>query len=335
MGLRAVRLTDAPIVDPGSHDSIGTNIQGPSVIRAPEWLDDPLGRYLLYFADHKGGFIRLAHADAVDGPWTVHPPGSLQLAESHFPTEPPPLDDATFERILARYRTALGDDAMPADVRDDLVHPHIASPDVHVDNERRTIVMYFHGLESVGAQHTRVAVSADGIHFRAEPELQGPSYFRCFNHDGWWYALAMPGLVLRSRDGRTGFESGPTLFESTMRHSAVRVRPLDPATGGPVLDVFWTRVGDAPERILSSCVDLRGDWRRWQVVGDPVEVLRPERPWEGAELPIEQSIRGAINHRANQLRDPCVLEDDGRTYLFYAVAGEAGIGVAELVDDGS
>jgi hypothetical protein len=32
----------------------------------------------------------------------------------------------------------------------------------------------------------------------------------------------------------------------------------------------------------------------------------------------------------NQLRDPAIFQEDGRTYLLYAVAGEAGIGIAEL-----
>ena len=31
-----------------------------------------------------------------------------------------------------------------------------------------------------------------------------------------------------------------------------------------------------------------------------------------------------------QLRDPALLEDDGRVFLFYAVAGEMGIALAEL-----
>ncbi len=330
---RVRRLVDRPIVGPDSHPSIGTNIQGPSVIRTPEWLPDPLGRYLLYFADHKGAFIRLAYADAVEGPWTIHPPGSLHLADSHFLTEPPDLDDATYERIVARYRAALGDDRMPTDVRVDLVHPHIASPDVHVDDERREIVMYFHGLESLGAQHTRVAVSSDGRAFRAEPDLHGPSYFRVFRHDGWWYALAMPGRFFRSLDGRRGFEEGPRLFGPDMRHSAVRVVDAHPVTSGPVLEVFWTRVGDTPERVLRSEVDLSGDWTDWREIGDPIEVLRPERSWEGADQPAVPSVRGAVAGSVNQLRDPCLFVDDGRTLLFYAVAGESGIGVAELFDE--
>lgn len=49
-----------PIITPDTHPSAGTNINGPSLIRVPDWVDDPLGRYYLYFADHKGSDIRLA-----------------------------------------------------------------------------------------------------------------------------------------------------------------------------------------------------------------------------------------------------------------------------------
>ena len=55
----------------------------------PDWVAAPLGEYYLYFADHKESYIRLAYADDLKGPWMVHPPGSLQLADSLFLTEPP------------------------------------------------------------------------------------------------------------------------------------------------------------------------------------------------------------------------------------------------------
>ena len=48
------RLGDGPIISPDTHPSIGKNIQGPSLIRVPDWVENPLGRYYLYFADHKG-----------------------------------------------------------------------------------------------------------------------------------------------------------------------------------------------------------------------------------------------------------------------------------------
>ena len=41
------RLVDGPIISPGLHPSIGENIQGPSLIRVPDWVDEPLGRYYL------------------------------------------------------------------------------------------------------------------------------------------------------------------------------------------------------------------------------------------------------------------------------------------------
>ena len=78
--MQVQRLLDQPIISPELHSSIGVNIQVPSAIRTPEWVEDRLGDYYLYFADHKGRYIRLAYADHLTGPWRIHPPGSLQLA---------------------------------------------------------------------------------------------------------------------------------------------------------------------------------------------------------------------------------------------------------------
>ena len=87
------RFTENPIITPDLSPRIGTNIQGPSLIRVPQWIPDPLGTYYLYFADHKGSYIRLAYADALAGPWTIHEPGALHLEDSHFSTEPARVPD--------------------------------------------------------------------------------------------------------------------------------------------------------------------------------------------------------------------------------------------------
>ena len=63
----------------------------------------------------------------------------------------------------------------------------------------------------------------------------------------------------------------------------------------------------------------------------PSEVLRPERDWEGADAPLEPSLRSVAYGHVNQLRDPAIFEEDGRTFLLYAVAGESGIAIAELL----
>ena len=87
--VQATRRLDRRIIGPDLHPSSGKNIQGPSLIKVPPWVPDPLGKYYLYFADHKGSYIRLAYADQLIGPWKIHAPGSLQLSQSHFPSESP------------------------------------------------------------------------------------------------------------------------------------------------------------------------------------------------------------------------------------------------------
>ncbi len=321
--IRVRRLVDRPIVAPGMDARMGPNIEGPSLIRAPDWLPGRLGRYYLYFADHKGDYIRLAYADRPEGPWKVHAPGSLQLAQSGLPTTPP-ARPPNAEALLAAggaNRAPPGTPGIPS-LMDDATLPHIASPDVHVDEAGRRIVMYFHGLEAFGVQKSRVAVSQNGLDFRAVGGPLGAPYMRVFQHAGYHYAMAMPGLVSRSRDGFSGFEAGPRLFGADQRHCAVLRR-------GDLLRVFWTRVGDVPERIYVSTVDLRPDWMSW-TASEPVEVLRPERPWEGADLPLVPSYRSAVNLPVNQIRDPAIYEEGGRVWLLYAVKGEGGLGIAEL-----
>lgn len=287
---RVRRLPANPIVAPASDPSLGTNINGPSLIRVPKWVEKPLGRYYLYFADHNGKYLRLAYADRVDGPWKIHQPGTLQLTQSYFTD-------------------------------------HIASPEAVVDEQHQQIRLYYHG-RSAGelGQHTRVALSHDGLQFEAirEPVGRNTAYWRLFHHGDWWYALAMPGRLFRSRDGLTPFEPGPQLFpiQPTQVHNAVLVQ-------GNTLHVFYTRAGDSPERILYSRVALGSDWSTWKPT-PPEEFVAPETEWEGAGLPLVPAKIGAVEGPINALRDPALFEDAGKLYLLYAVAGESGIGIAEI-----
>jgi hypothetical protein len=93
--------------------------------------------------------------------------------------------------------------------------------------------------------------------------------------------------------------------------------------------VFYTMVGDNPERILMSEITLLPDWMA-QTATDPVTVLEPKLEWEGANLPLEPSFRGTIMGPVRQLRDPAIIVEDGRTYLLYSIAGESGTAIAEL-----
>lgn len=298
------RLNDGPIINPHMDDRMGRNIQGPSLIKVPDWVESPLGNYYLYFADHRGEYIRMAYADVVTGPWTVYSPGTLKLENSFFPTTCPPCS-------LAPGRTAA-------------LYAHIASPDVHVREDLGQIVMYIHG-RGEGRQFTRAAVSTDGISFAGREEDLGRAYFRVIRYQDYYYAMSMPGYMYRSRDGLSNFEAGPRFFTDDMRHSALLIRD-------GLLYVFFTRRGDSPESIFLSTIELSDDWNSW-TTSEPVEVLRPETDWEGADLPVEPSRGGYIDVRVNQLRDPTIYQEDGETYLLYAVAGESGIAIAKIEID--
>jgi hypothetical protein len=69
---RVVRFVAYPILRPDmiprTDDEHSTNLNFPSLIRVPDWIDQPLGRYYLYFSSHHGLYIRLAYADQVEGP---------------------------------------------------------------------------------------------------------------------------------------------------------------------------------------------------------------------------------------------------------------------------
>ena len=319
LDIKITRLLDEPIIKPFMHPTIGENVQGPSLIRVPDWVENPLGRYYLYFADHKGLYIRLAYADSLTGPWQIYAPGSLQIEDSFFPKEPAHIPDTELVRMIAVRH---GRTRLLHTWGHELTQPHIASPDVHVDNENQRIIMYYHGLQEVARQHSRVATSTDGIHFTAREEDIGRTYFRVFPHDGMSYAISKPGQLYRSVDGLSNFEVGPVLLDPNLRHLAVLKR-------SNLLYVFWTRIGDAPESILLSTIDISGDWTTWR--GSPEQVvLRPERDWEGARAAIEPSLTSSAYGMVNQLRDPAIYEEDGRIYLLYAVAGEHGIAIAEV-----
>lgn len=305
MPVRVRRLGTGPIVHQAMDPSLGDNINGPSLVRIPDWVPRALGRYYLYFAHHEGRHIRLAIADRLTGPWRIHRPGALHLSETPLPQRPPDLPQPD-------WAVQKGVDGL---------YPHIASPDVHLDHEARRLVMYFHGLDHDGEQRSLAASSADGLAWQVDPARIGPYYLRIFRHRGAEYALAWGGQVLRRVPG-SGFEPGPWPFPQGHRHSAVLVR-------GDLLHVLWTRIGDAPERILHSTIDLRSPWRDWRLAGTD-DLLRPGLDWEGADLPVAPSEIGAATGREHALRDPCLYEEDGCLYLVYAGAGEAALGLAEI-----
>ena len=302
--VKARRVGHGPILRPEMlPGDDGANINGPCLLRVPEWVASPLARYYLYFAHHGGKYIRLALADRLEGPWRIHPGGVLDLGDLPFGAG------------------------------------HVASPELFVDQAARQIRLYFHVAKQEGRpvysgpyaetqwanQLSHVALSADGLRFAARPDVLAAFYLRVFRHEGQFYGLAKEGaaaVLVRSVDGLTTFARGPQVLPRC-RHCGILRR-------GRCLWVFFSCIGDAPEQIGVTRLDLGLDWQQWGPTSPPAApVLRPELEWEGAGYPVAPS-KPSAGSGVNQVRDPYVYLERGRVYLFYSVAGESGIGLAEL-----
>jgi hypothetical protein len=317
------RFAANPLITTSTSRSLGDDIDGPTVVRVPGWVEHPLGRYYMYFAHHMGTFIRLAYADRVEGPWKIYEPGVLDVSDTAF-YRPQPDPKENLENF----------------------YTHVASPEIVVDEASRRMLLWVHGWWTDGTmwpvgepaarawarahgygQFTQSGVSTDGLHFAMRPAITRTSYLRVFPLNGIYYALARLGATFRSQDPSASFAAGANPFADTPY--AGRVRHVALLRRGDTLYVFFTAIGDAPERVMMSTIDLAGDWRAWKA-SPAIEVLRPEAAYECPNLPNEPSDAGDVKGPVQQIRDPYLFEDNGRTLLFYSFCGEQGIAGAEL-----
>ncbi|TSC69287.1 MAG: exported protein of unknown function [Parcubacteria group bacterium Gr01-1014_56] len=291
------RSLNNPLISPTTHPGIGPNITMPSVIKVPTWLPSPLGQYYMYFASHNGTYIRLAYANSPAGPWTNYAPGTLK------DTQVAPFSDT------------------------------ISSPDVFVRDGEQKIRMYFSTDRYPGSveQWSGVSESTDGINFTlTSTENIAKYYLRVFQWAGQYFGLqkgwsTAPADLGASLDGIARFNLIKTFTaQGSVRHMAVLLK-------GDVLMVFYTKIGDAPERIWLSTIQLNNDPSMWEL-SSPIEVLRPTTAFEGVNYPVTPSYKGGAVG-VNQLRDPYVFEENGKTYLYYAISGESGIAMAEITYD--
>ncbi len=325
--IRAERLVDHPIIAPSMlPGDEGESINGPSLIRVPDWVPNRLGKYYLYFAHHDGNYIRFAYADELTGPWTIKEGGMLPVGEQQA------------------------------------LRGHIASPEAVIDDASRQIFLFTHGNPRAGdgPQVTTVAVSPDGVTFRDLGGELAPAYLRVFRHDGAWYGLTGSGVLRRASQLGAPFEPVATIIgrdivdalDPWLRGEPGAV-PADqrPATGdgrygirhvgtdvhNGRLYVYFSCLAHRPERILATVVEMKGPPETWVAKGVH-EVLQPERIWEGADLPLAYSRGGSTikygYNRVRELRDPAVYREGNDAWLLYSAAGEYGLGIAKLeVDD--
>lgn len=298
---------------------------GPMPVKTRAWMNDILldGRegpneFILYYSSHNSGGSEssidvLGTPSVVEGPWR-------------------PIQPLNNRSVIQ----------LPSNTSCSSLH----SPSIVVDDEERSMFMYIHGhgCKGVSAQPTLVFRSTDGVKWTRTTD--GLYLFRDLfyltpltsrrHEDGYFYAAAKTqespegsAILCRSTSMAGPFERGPILGRG-LRHLHVHL------VQDRHLFIFFTLIGDAPERILLGTVDMMtddDDWMKWKLLPGPT-ILEPRFDYERGNARTTPSAAGGANGPRVELRDPRFIADDDTDglsgLLFYTVQGEQALASAYL-----
>ena len=294
---RFVRVADGPLLDLAVC-TWGKTIMFPTVVDMSAYLTNPINRFYLYYAPHhNGGGIGLATAPHPEGPWQTF------------------KENPIFSLSDAPGFTG-----------------HISSSELIFIPEKNIFYMYFHGkVEGVKGQHTGLAMSEDGIHFKIYG--QGPilpsdsssrkktgsaAYLRVFRRGGIFFGAYMSRghRLARSADGIKWehWPKNPLIALSEADSEYDRIRHASILISDDILTYFYSTYSNpAPDRevIKLATFPIKGDWEGWGPLKRWGEALVPELAWE-----------------ENNLRDPFLLHCEDKLYMYYVGGNEKGIALA-------
>jgi hypothetical protein len=263
----------------------------PSVVFDPRF-EQP---YRLYFGFHSGDELHVALAESIEGPWQVQKDPVIRLED---------------------IKGARG---------------HIASPDVTL-HKNGTYELFLHAPRRSGRQVTFLADSRNGLKFRPKFSIgrRMPSYARAFEVDGQAFAMTKGGDIFKKSFLGTWSSVGNPFTGGARGRSSHNyvgaVRHVGILRLADELYVFFTKIGDSPERVLGACLVLekKGPKSVFRV-SDTHEIFSPLEKWEGAKLEVIPSSKGASVHQENALRDPFpfIDRDSGIVHFFYVGGGES------------
>ena len=261
----------------------GENINGPSLIKVPSWITSPLARYYLYFSHHNGKYIRMAFSNFIEGPYSIFQNGVLNLKNS-------------------------------------LGSRHIASPDLHIDNKNKKIIMYYHTFYN-DFQYTFKSLSSDGINFVSNNKKLGYYYFRVFKYNNQLYSIAKGrknyGIIYKYLNETWKIINDR--FIKNLRHTGVLVEANN-------VFIFYSLIGEIQESIYCSVLDLSN-----YNLNNTYKIIKPSLEYEGSNILKKKSIEGIELNYVNQVRDPAIFINKSEKYLLYSVSGEKGIALGKLI----
>ena len=231
------------------------------------------------------------------------------------------------------------------------MHKGIFSPDIIKHNDIYIMFAHTHryGCRGQPQQPTNVLTSRDLRHWdwvdhpnKSNNTKEPPpsSYFaskdtfyiKVFEYDGKHYAIG------KSREDKVGSmvllytESLSSAPFQRIRKLARGVRHVSLHRKQDTLYVFFTLIGDMPERILLGTIDLSSPQSQWRMLPGPI-ILRPTNH----NSTLSPSKKGSAPcHPVQELRDPEFIPDDDEDItelkgtLFYTLRGEQAIGASHI-----
>ena len=204
----------------------GKDTGAPSLVRVPKWVpsnERPAANanYYMYYGNHKGSRIRMKWAETLDGPWTEFDLGGKYNGKTR---------QGVFDPYADKTRVS---------------YDHIFSGDVHVDNDNKRFIIYFHAKNQdrytmdkpphtkIWQRHLQgfVATSRYGLNFN-DPKWAGgetghgpvthstdgptrevllaETYMHVFKHKGQLYAVSKGGILSQAPDPRNPWAPHPT-----------------------------------------------------------------------------------------------------------------------------
>ena len=270
----------------------GNNINGPSFIKVPEFVCNPLGKYYMYFGHHNGKYIRMAYSEEnIMGPYILFNEGKGVLSLENTPG-----------------------------------HGHISSPDVVIDEKNKNFILYYHcpykNKNGKSPQTTFIAHSKDGLHFESTNIKISFPYFRHFEYKNEIYGIAMNnfvGSILYKHNNGVFIEYGKLLPKS--RHTCG-------LNYNEKVYIFYSTIGDCPEHIYVCEIDIIE--QNNIIVKNKRTLVYPDFEFEHANLSPMPSKYGSEYEKINQLRDPYTYVENELIYLFHTVCGEKGIALCNI-----
>ncbi len=207
--LESKRLYDTPIISKFSDSNLikdekkhgFISLASPTVVRVPKWIKKPLGKYYLYFSHHKGEYIKMAYSDSINGRWTIYNDTILSPKNSTlitYRTTQSNLKDVFNHNNSTETFALLSQlDFKNNNTSVDSNDPHIASPEIIINNESKEIVIFFHGMVSGNIQKCKIAISKDGLNFNAKSKILTGPYLKLVEYKNSYLGISMSGVFYK------------------------------------------------------------------------------------------------------------------------------------------